>query len=82
VLLLRHGRKDHFRLSIANEDDGKRHDQPWLADRDGPAVLLAGRWRLGWRGRTAARMLYAGSGLLLLAYVGSRFVMEALLQRT
>lgn len=46
------------------------------------AVLLAGRWRLGWRGRTAARMLYAGSGLLLLAYVGSRFVMEALLQRT
>lgn len=46
------------------------------------AVLLAGRWRLGWRGRTATRMLYAGSGLLLLAYVGSRFVMEVLLHRT
>lgn len=46
------------------------------------AVLLVGRWRLGWRGRTAARMLYAGSGLLLLAYVGSRFVLEVLLART
>jgi ABC-type uncharacterized transport system permease subunit len=34
------------------------------------AVLLLGRWRLGWRGRTATRMLYVGSGLLLLAYVG------------
>jgi len=45
------------------------------------AVLLLGRWRLGWRGRTAARMLYAGSGLLLLAYVGSRFVMEVVLHR-
>lgn len=45
------------------------------------AVLLLGRWRLGWRGRTAARMLYAGSGLLLLAYVGSRFVLEVLLGR-
>ena len=46
------------------------------------AVLLWGRWRMGWRGRTATRMLYAGSGLLLLAYVGSRFVLEVLLQRT
>jgi ABC-type uncharacterized transport system permease subunit len=45
------------------------------------AVLLAGRWRLGWRGRTASRMLYAGSGLLLLAYVGSRFVLEVVLHR-
>lgn len=45
------------------------------------AVLLIGRWRLGWRGRTATRMLYAGSGLLLLAYAGSRFVLEVLLHR-
>ncbi len=45
------------------------------------AVLLVGRWRLGWRGRTATRMLYAGSGLLLLAYVGSRFVLEVILHR-
>lgn len=44
-------------------------------------VLLLGRWRLGWRGRTAVRMLYLSAGLLLLAYVGSRFVIEVLLHR-
>ncbi len=46
------------------------------------ALLLVGRARLGWRGKRAARMLYMGSGLLLLAYVGSRFVLEVLLERT
>ena len=46
------------------------------------AVLLIGRQRLGWRGRTAIRFLYAGSGLLLLGYVGSRFVLEVILDRT
>jgi ABC-type uncharacterized transport system permease subunit len=45
------------------------------------ALLLLGRWRLGWRGRQASRWLYAGAGLLLLGYVGSRFVLEVLLQR-
>lgn len=45
------------------------------------AVLLLGRSRFGWRGRRALRILYIGSGLLLLAYVGSRFVMEVLLSR-
>ncbi len=45
------------------------------------AVLLWGRWRLGWRGRVASRMLYLGAGLLLLGYVGSRFVLEVLLSR-
>jgi ABC-type uncharacterized transport system permease subunit len=44
-------------------------------------VLLWGRWRLGWRGRMAARMLYLGAGFLLLGYVGSRFVIEVVLQR-
>ena len=45
------------------------------------AALLAGRaWR-GWRGRRATRWLYAGALLLLLAYVGSRFVFEVLLGR-
>lgn len=44
-------------------------------------VLLWGRWRLGWRGRTAVRTLYVGAGFLLLAYVGSRFVLEVLLLR-
>lgn len=46
------------------------------------AVLLLGRHRFGWRGRTAVRVLYAGAGLLLLAYVGSRFVIEVVLGRT
>src|SRR6218665_1099325 len=45
------------------------------------AALLAGRQLLGWRGRHAVRWLYAGAVLLLLAYVGSRFVVEVLLQR-
>jgi ABC-type uncharacterized transport system permease subunit len=45
------------------------------------AVLLIGRARFGWRGRTAKRVLYAGAALLLLAYVGSRFVLEVVLGR-
>ncbi|MEY4564654.1 MAG: hypothetical protein RLZZ618_3931 [Pseudomonadota bacterium] len=46
------------------------------------AGLLWGRTRLGWRGRNAIRWLYAGAVLLLLAYVGSRFMLEVVLQRT
>jgi ABC-type uncharacterized transport system permease subunit len=46
------------------------------------AILLVGRARFGWRGRRAVRVLYIGSGLLLLAYVGSRFVMEIILGRS
>ena len=46
------------------------------------AALLWGRARLGWRGRRAVRILYFGSGLLFLAYVGSRFVLEVVLGRT
>ncbi len=45
------------------------------------AALLWGRWRLGWRGARATRMLFGGAVLLLLAYVGSRFVLEVLLHR-
>lgn len=45
------------------------------------AALLAGRRAFGWRGPHATRWLYAGAGLLLLAYVGSRFVLEVLLHR-
>jgi ABC-type uncharacterized transport system permease subunit len=44
-------------------------------------VLLIGRARFGWRGRAATRVLYMGSVLLLLAYVGSRFVLEVVLHR-
>jgi ABC-type uncharacterized transport system permease subunit len=46
------------------------------------ATLLLGRARFGWRGRKAVRVLYTGSLLLLLAYVGSRFVLEVVLGRT
>ncbi|HOX69719.1 MAG TPA: cytochrome c biogenesis protein CcsA [Burkholderiaceae bacterium] len=45
------------------------------------AGLLAGRRRFGWRGPQATRWVYTGAVLLLLAYVGSRFVMEVLLNR-
>jgi ABC-type uncharacterized transport system permease subunit len=45
------------------------------------ATLLFGRWQFGWRGKRALRMLYAGAALLLLAYVGSRFVVEVVLER-
>jgi ABC-type uncharacterized transport system permease subunit len=45
------------------------------------AGLLAGRRAFGWRGRRATRGVYAGAALLLLAYVGSRFVLEVVLHR-
>jgi ABC-type uncharacterized transport system permease subunit len=45
------------------------------------AALIVGRRLRGWRGRRATRWLYAGALLLLLAYVGSRFVLEVLLGR-
>lgn len=45
------------------------------------AGLLLGRQVRGWRGRRATRWLYAGAVLLLLAYVGSRFVFEVLVGR-
>jgi len=44
-------------------------------------ALLAGRKLQGWRGRRATRWLYAGAALLLLAYAGSRFVMQFVLGR-
>ena len=44
-------------------------------------VLLAGRWRFGWRGRKALRWVVTGSVLLLLGYAGSKFVLEVLLGR-
>ena len=45
------------------------------------AVLLLGRKVLGWRGRRALRWLFSGSALLLLSYVGSRFVLQVILHR-
>jgi ABC-type uncharacterized transport system permease subunit len=46
------------------------------------ACLLLGRMRFGWRGRKAVRVLYIGALLLLLAYAGSRFVLEVILGRS
>lgn len=45
------------------------------------AVLLLGRVRYGWRGRAAVRWTLWGFGFLVLAYFGSKFVLEYLLGR-
>lgn len=45
------------------------------------AGLLWGRYRYGWRGRTAIRWTLTGFVVLLLAYAGSKFVLEVLLHR-
>lgn len=45
------------------------------------ATLLTGRARYGWRGRTAITWTLAGFGLLVLAYIGSKFVLEIVLHR-
>ena len=44
------------------------------------ALLIGRRWR-GWRGKTALRFTLAGFATLVLAYVGSHFVLEVVLQR-
>ena len=45
------------------------------------AVLLLGRHAYGWRGRAALHGTFAGFGMLLLAYIGTRFVLEVVLNR-
>jgi ABC-type uncharacterized transport system permease subunit len=45
------------------------------------AVLLWGRWRYGWRGRTAIRWTLGGFVVLVLAYTGSKLVLELILGR-
>jgi ABC-type uncharacterized transport system permease subunit len=44
-------------------------------------VLLLGRWRFGWRGRTALHWTLSGFFLLALGYFGSKFVLEVILHR-
>jgi len=44
-------------------------------------ALLIGHFVRGWRGRTAVRLTLAGFTMLLLAYVGSKFVLEVVLSR-
>jgi len=45
------------------------------------ALLLWGRWQLGWRGTRAIRWALAGFVCLMLAYFGSRMVLEMVLHR-
>lgn len=45
------------------------------------AALLTGRQLYGWRGRIAIRWTLVGFVLLLLAYIGSKFVLEVILRR-
>jgi ABC-type uncharacterized transport system permease subunit len=45
------------------------------------AALLTGRHVYGWRGRTAVRWTLAGFLALVLAYIGSKFVLEVVLGR-
>ncbi|HVS26313.1 MAG TPA: cytochrome c biogenesis protein CcsA [Burkholderiales bacterium] len=45
------------------------------------AALLGGRKIYGWRGRTAAHWTLAGFIALILAYIGSKFVLEVILHR-
>jgi ABC-type uncharacterized transport system permease subunit len=46
------------------------------------AALLSGRHFYGWRGRVAVRWTLAGFLMLVLAYVGSKFVLEVILGRS
>ncbi len=43
--------------------------------------LLLGRWRRGWRGRIAVRWTLAAMALLVLAFFGSKAVLELILHR-
>ncbi len=45
------------------------------------AVLLWGRFVFGWRGRTAIRWTLAGFTILMLAYFGSKIVLELVLNK-
>ncbi len=44
------------------------------------AILLFGRWRFGWRGRKAIRWTLGGFIFLMLAYFGSKLVIELILR--
>jgi ABC-type uncharacterized transport system permease subunit len=43
--------------------------------------LLFGRYKYGWRGIKAIRWTLIGFVVLLLAYVGSKFILQVLLHR-
>ena len=43
-------------------------------------TLLIGHWRYGWRGRIAIRWTLSGFFILMLAFFGSKFVLEFLVK--
>lgn len=45
------------------------------------AVLLWGHWRYGWRGKTTIRWCLTGFAVLMLAYFGTKLVLELILHR-
>jgi ABC-type uncharacterized transport system permease subunit len=45
------------------------------------AGLLFGRYQYGWRGLIAIRWTLVGFILLMLAYIGSKFILQVLLQK-
>jgi ABC-type uncharacterized transport system permease subunit len=45
------------------------------------SVLLWGHYRLGWRSQTAVRLTVSGFTLLMLAFLGSKLVLELVLER-
>jgi ABC-type uncharacterized transport system permease subunit len=45
------------------------------------ATLLWGHYQLGWRSKTAVRLTLGGFALLMLAFFGSKLVLELILQR-
>lgn len=44
-------------------------------------IVLWGRWARGWRGKTLIRWTLGGFSLLVLAYFGTKFVLELVLQK-
>lgn len=45
------------------------------------AALLIGHWRFGWRGQTAVRWTLAGVLFLVLAYFGSRLILDCVVSQ-
>ncbi|MGV6808771.1 MAG: cytochrome C assembly family protein [bacterium] len=46
------------------------------------SVLLVGRYRYGWRGKVAIRWTLSGFVLLMLAFLGTKFVLEFLITKS
>ena len=45
------------------------------------SALLFGRWKYGWRGKTAARWTVSGFAVLALAFFGSKFIQEFVIDK-